>query len=82
MGVPFRIFFIATAIGHQGVNFFSIKAAQALQSMNSVEDFWSIGNIALLMAAGVVALAPVMYTRWQAKKKATANEKRTVVVGY
>lgn len=73
VGVPFRIFLIATAIGHQGVNFFSIKAAQALQSMNSVEDFWSIGNIALLMAAGVVALVPVMYTRWQAKTKATAE---------
>lgn len=69
VGVPFTTFLIATAIGHQGVNFFTVEAGETLATMNSMADLWSIQNIALLCVAGAVALIPVVWGRSRASQK-------------
>ena len=63
VGVPFHIFLIATAIGHQPMNFITVQAGAALSSIENVSDLYSPRNVAFLMAVGLLALIPVVFKR-------------------
>ena len=79
VGVPFHIFLIATAIGHQPMNFITVQTGAALSTINSISDLYSLRNIAFLMVVGVVALIPVMLKR-RVKKGAKGLPRRQTLL--
>lgn len=56
--IPFHVFCVATAVGHQPHNVLAIQAGRSLQTMRSLHDLYSLPNVLLLLGIGVVALAP------------------------
>jgi uncharacterized membrane protein YdjX (TVP38/TMEM64 family) len=77
VGVPFPVFVAATAVGHQPMNFFTVQAGAALQSVRSVADLYSVKNVAFLMTAGAAALAPVV---WKRRRGAAAAQRQPMLL--
>ena len=80
VGVPFLAFLVATAIGHQPMNFITVQAGAALATINSVTDLYSPRNVAFLMAVGVLALVPVMLKRRVLSKGAKGLPRRQTLL--
>lgn len=71
VGVPFTVFVTATVVGHVPINFITVQAGATLQSMQSMQDLYSVRNVLFMMSVGVAALLPVLWKRWVAKGKAS-----------
>ena len=68
VGVPFHIFLIATAVGHQPMNFITVQAGAALATIHGLSDLYSPKNVLFLMAVGCLALVPVAM-KWRAARR-------------
>ena len=79
VGVPFHIFLIATAVGHQPMNFITIQAGAALSTVTSVSDLYSPRNVMFLLAVGTLALIPVLIKR-RVKKGAKGLPRRNTLL--
>lgn len=53
------VFLPATAIGHQPINVLTAQAGRALNTLSSMRDLYSPGNVLFMLSAGLLALAPV-----------------------
>lgn len=77
VGIPFHVFLLATAIGHQPMNFITVQAGAALGSIQHLSDLYSLHNIMILMCIGVASLIPILWRYWihrkMLKKKAQAR---------
>lgn len=59
--IPFHVFLIATAVGHQPHNVLAIQAGRSLQTMQSLHDLYTLPNVMLLLGIGVVAILPKLF---------------------
>lgn len=79
VGVPFHVFLIATAIGHQPMNFITVQTGAALSTVNNLSDLYSLRNVAFLMSVGAIALIPVVLKR-RVKKGAKGLPRRQTLL--
>lgn len=73
VGVPFQIFIVALFCGHLPINFISVKAGHNLATMQSVSDMYSTRNVLFLLAAGALALVPVLLRRLRRTDRAARH---------
>ncbi|KAL6771732.1 hypothetical protein ACKKBG_A27600 [Auxenochlorella protothecoides x Auxenochlorella symbiontica] len=66
--IPFSVFIIATAVGHQPHNLITIQAGRSLQTMHSLHDLYSLQNVALLLGIGLLALLPRLIRKLQGRR--------------
>ncbi|XP_076898202.1 putative membrane protein At4g09580 [Bidens hawaiensis] len=63
VNVPYRIFFLATAIGLIPAAFLTVRAGIALGELRSVGDLYDMRSIGTLFLIGIVSITPALMTK-------------------
>ena len=72
--IPLRTFALATLLGSLPITFIFVGAGNRLATINSIEEIISPGTIGILLALGLVIVAPGIYSSWKEKKSKSELE--------
>jgi len=73
VGVPYHIFFLATAIGLIPAAFVTVRAGIALSDLRSLNDLYDPKSIAVLFLIGLVSVTPTLLGKNETQSKAPAD---------